>query len=60
MEEALAAQDELSYTIVRPTAFFKSVSGQVRILPDLTLPLPHLRDHQKCAWHFLVVSFPGF
>lgn len=32
MEAALRAQDELSYTIVRPTAFFKSVSGQVEVV----------------------------
>lgn len=28
-EAELAAQDDLTYTIVRPTAFFKSVSGQM-------------------------------
>jgi len=32
MEEALRAQDDLSYTIVRPTAFFKSVSGQLEVV----------------------------
>ena len=29
--EALAAQDDVSYSIVRPTAFFKSVSGQLEV-----------------------------
>jgi len=32
MEAALRAQDDVSYTIVRPTAFFKSVSGQVEVV----------------------------
>jgi len=32
MEEKLRAQDDLSYTIVRPTAFFKSVSGQLEVV----------------------------
>lgn len=31
-EAALAAQDDVTYSIVRPTAFFKSLSGQVEIL----------------------------
>lgn len=33
-EEALAAQGDISYSIVRPTAFLKSVSGQVEIVKD--------------------------
>ena len=32
MEEKLRAQDDLTYSIVRPTAFFKSVSGQVEVV----------------------------
>jgi len=32
MEEALRNEAELTHTIVRPTAFFKSVSGQVEIV----------------------------
>ena len=32
MEEKLREQDEVSYTIVRPTAFFKSVSGQLEVV----------------------------
>ena len=32
MEEALRAQSDMTYTIVRPTAFFKSVSGQVEVV----------------------------
>lgn len=32
MEEALRAQSDVTYTIVRPTAFFKSVSGQVEVV----------------------------
>jgi len=32
MEEALRAQSDVSYTIVRPTAFFKSVSGQLEVV----------------------------
>lgn len=32
MEAALRAQSDVSYTIVRPTAFFKSVSGQVEVV----------------------------
>jgi len=32
MEEALRAQSDLSYSIIRPTAFFKSVSGQVEVV----------------------------
>ena len=31
-EAALRAQSDVSYTIVRPTAFFKSVSGQVEVV----------------------------
>lgn len=31
-EAALEAQDQLSYSIVRPTAFFKSVSGQLEVI----------------------------
>lgn len=31
-EEALQAQDKLTYSIVRPTAFFKSVSGQLEVV----------------------------
>lgn len=33
-EDALAAQSDVSYSIVRPTAFLKSVSGQVEIVKD--------------------------
>ena len=33
-EAALQAQDKLTYSIVRPTAFFKSVSGQLERLQD--------------------------
>jgi len=32
MEAALRAQSDVTYTIVRPTAFFKSVSGQVEVV----------------------------
>ena len=32
MEAALRKQSDVSYTIVRPTAFFKSVSGQVEVV----------------------------
>ena len=32
MEEALRAQSDMTYSIVRPTAFFKSVSGQVEVV----------------------------
>lgn len=32
MEEKLRAQSDVSYSIVRPTAFFKSVSGQVEVV----------------------------
>ena len=32
MEEALREQTDLTYTIVRPTAFFKSVSGQLEVV----------------------------
>ena len=32
MEAALRAQSDVSYSIVRPTAFFKSVSGQVEVV----------------------------
>ena len=32
MEAALRSQSDVSYTIVRPTAFFKSVSGQVEVV----------------------------
>lgn len=32
MEEALRAQTDVTYTIVRPTAFFKSVSGQLEVV----------------------------
>lgn len=31
-EEKLQAQDDCSYSIVRPTAFFKSVSGQLEVV----------------------------
>lgn len=31
-EEALEAQKDMTYTIVRPTAFFKSVSGQLEVV----------------------------
>jgi len=31
-EEALTAQSDMSYSIVRPTAFFKSVSGQFEVV----------------------------
>lgn len=31
-EAALQEQDDMSYTIVRPTAFFKSVSGQLEVI----------------------------
>jgi divinyl chlorophyllide a 8-vinyl-reductase len=31
-EAALEAQTDVTYSIVRPTAFFKSLSGQVEIL----------------------------
>ena len=33
-EEKLAEQTSMSYSIVRPTAFFKSVSGQLESLKD--------------------------
>jgi divinyl chlorophyllide a 8-vinyl-reductase len=32
MEADLQAQDSMSYSIVRPTAFFKSVSGQLEVV----------------------------
>jgi divinyl chlorophyllide a 8-vinyl-reductase len=32
LEAALTSQTDLSYTIVRPTAFFKSVSGQLEVV----------------------------
>jgi len=32
MEAALRGQSDVTYTIVRPTAFFKSVSGQVEVV----------------------------
>jgi len=32
MEAALRSQDDMTYSIVRPTAFFKSVSGQVEVV----------------------------
>lgn len=31
-EEALTAQTDLTYSVVRPTAFFKSVSGQLEVV----------------------------
>jgi len=31
-EEALTAQNDMTYSIVRPTAFFKSVSGQLEVI----------------------------
>ena len=31
-EAALQAQDKMTYSIVRPTAFFKSVSGQLEVV----------------------------
>jgi divinyl chlorophyllide a 8-vinyl-reductase len=31
-EEALTSQSDMSYSIVRPTAFFKSVSGQLEVV----------------------------
>lgn len=31
-EEALTSQNDMSYSIVRPTAFFKSVSGQLEVI----------------------------
>lgn len=31
-EAALTAQQDMSYTVVRPTAFFKSVSGQLEVI----------------------------
>jgi len=31
-EEALTTQNDMSYSIVRPTAFFKSVSGQLEVI----------------------------
>lgn len=31
-EAALEAQDDMTYSIVRPTAFFKSVSGQLEVI----------------------------
>lgn len=33
-EEALMAAGDITYSIVRPTAFFKSVSGQLELLQD--------------------------
>jgi len=32
LEEAIAAQSDVTYSIVRPTAFFKSLAGQVSIV----------------------------
>ena len=32
MEEALRAQSDMSFSIIRPTAFFKSVSGQLEVV----------------------------
>jgi len=34
LEEAITAQDSVSYSIVRPTAFFKSLAGQVGLVKD--------------------------
>ena len=31
-EDALTSQTDMTYTIVRPTAFFKSVSGQLEVI----------------------------
>ena len=35
-EANLANQDSMTYTIVRPTAFFKSVSGQLKVIQQGT------------------------
>lgn len=32
MEEKLREQSDLTYSIIRPTAFFKSVSGQLEVV----------------------------
>ena len=32
LEAAITAQDKMTYSIVRPTAFFKSVSGQLEVV----------------------------
>lgn len=37
-EAELAAQTEMTYTIVRPTAFFKSVSGQLESIQNKGAP----------------------
>ena len=36
LEEALQTAGDITYSIVRPTAFFKSLAGQVRTLPCST------------------------
>ena len=34
LEEAITAQSDVSYSIVRPTAFFKSLAGQVKLVQE--------------------------
>jgi divinyl chlorophyllide a 8-vinyl-reductase len=48
-EAALTSQSDLTYTIVRPTAFFKSVSGQLEVVQS---GAPYFMfgngDHSRC------------
>ena len=48
-EEKLRAQEDVSYSIVRPTAFFKSVSGQVEVGSIARAEAARLRPLQL-AW----------
>ena len=48
-EAALQAAGDISYSIVRPTAFFKSLAGQVRLgCPLISNPLPFFCLAQGC------------
>lgn len=50
-EAALQAAGDITYSIVRPTAFFKSLAGQVRPARPMSL---------KCALIFPAVCSKGF
>jgi divinyl chlorophyllide a 8-vinyl-reductase len=39
LEEAITSQSDVTYSIVRPTAFFKSLAGQVSIVKGATRTL---------------------
>jgi len=47
LEEAIQAQDKVTYSIVRPTAFFKSLAGQVGLVKD-GKPYVMFGDGQIC------------